>query len=228
MLSRSSTLIRVDQVSVLIADDDAFVRRALRVFLEADGLEVVGEAADGAEAVRLAHRLRPNVALVDVQMPGVDGIAATERITTGVSGTRVLAITTFGTIDTITPMLRAGASGYLLKDAEPDDIVTAVKDVHAGDSALSPRVISRLIENIRASPSRPHAPLRDSETLSSRELEIVEALGRGLSNAEIAFKMHLSVGTVKSHLSHIFTKWGARDRVQVLIRASRAGLIDLS
>lgn len=214
--------------TALIADDDPLVRRALAVFLTTAGIEVVGESADGGHAIAAARSLRPDVALVDVQMPGVDGVSATAGIIEQSPGTRVLAITTFGTIESIMPMLRAGASGYLLKDTEPEEIVAAVHDVLAGNGVLSPRVTTRLIASIRGTTPPVVEPLEDFEALSNREAEVVRLLAAGLSNVEIAAEMHVSEGTVKAHLGNIIAKWGVRDRVQVLIRAARSGLVSFS
>jgi len=213
------------QITALIVDDDPLVRRALSVFLGAAGIDVVGEAEDGRKAIIAARRLRPAVALVDVQMPGLDGVAATAGIIECSPETRVLAITTFGSIQAIMPMLRAGASGYLLKDTEPEDIVAAVEDVLAGTGVLSPRVTTELLIAIRDLDEPSIADLQEYELLSAREGEVVKLLSAGLSNSEIAEAMHVSEGTVKAHLGSVMAKWGARDRVQVLIRAARAGLV---
>jgi DNA-binding NarL/FixJ family response regulator len=219
----------MEPITVLIADDDPLVRRALTVFLSAaDGISVLGEASNGAEAIDSARRLHPDVALVDIQMPGLDGIDATAGIALQPSSTKVIAITTFGTLNAIMPMLRAGASGYLLKDTEPEDIVAAVRDVHAGVNVLSPRVTAKLIDSVRSSALPSVELLRGHEMLSTRENEVVQQLALGLSNAEIAAVMHVSEGTVKAHLGSIIMKWGVRDRVQVLIRAVRAGLVTLN
>lgn len=215
-------------ITALIADDDPLVRRALSVFLSTAGIEVVQEAPDGAHAIAAARRLRPDVALVDVQMPGVDGVEATAGIIEQSPGTKVLAITTFGTVESIMPMLRAGASGYLLKDTDPEDIVAAVHDVVAGNGVLSPRITTRLIASIRDASAPVIEPLEEFEVLSDRESEVVRLLAAGLSNAEIALAMHVSEGTVKAHLGNIIAKWGVRDRVQVLIRAARSGLVSFT
>lgn len=212
-------------ITALIADDDPLVRRALVLFLRNAEIEVVAEATDGASAIAAARRLRPDVALVDVQMPGVDGVEATAGIIEQSPSTKVLAITTFGTIESIMPMLRAGASGYLLKDSEPEDIVSAVGEVLAGNGVLSPRVTTRLISSIQDAAAPAAEPLQSFELLSNRENDVVRLLALGLSNSEIAAQMHLSEGTVKAHLGAIIMKWGVRDRVQVLIRAARSGLV---
>lgn len=212
-------------VTALVADDDPLVRRALTVFLQNANIAVVAEASDGAAAVEVARRFRPDVALVDVQMPEVDGVEATKGITLHSSRTKVIAITTFGSLDAIMPMLQAGASGYLLKDTEPEDIVAAVHTVLAGNGVLSPRVTSQLINSVREAGPPVIEPLHSFEALSERETCVVQLLAHGFSNAEIAAEIHVSEGTVKAHFSNIIAKWGVRDRVQVLIRAARAGMV---
>lgn len=213
-------------IRVLIADDESLVRRALTVFLsDADDIEVIGEATDGAHAIAAVGTLRPDVVLMDLQMPGTGGVEATTEIVTRWPHTRVLAVTTFGTIDTILPVLRAGASGYLLKDTEPEDIITAVRNVYAGSGALSPRVTQQLISSIQRTEESTPEMLPESERLSDREVEVVRHLATGMSNSEIAAAMHVAEGTIKAHLGAIMRKWYARDRVQVLVRAARAGII---
>lgn len=214
-------------VRVLIVDDDSLVRRALTHFLsQAPDIVVVGEADDGLAALEAIANVRPDVVIMDIQMPHMDGAAATTRITAEWPDTHVLAITTFGSIETIIPMLNAGASGYLLKDAEPADIVRAVHNVHAGTAVLSPSVTRKLLESAQRR-QLPAEPLRTHENLTDRELEVVEHLSYGLSNSEIAHELQIAERTVKAHLSSVMTKWEARDRVQVLIRATRAGIIEL-
>ncbi|MFE6736343.1 response regulator [Microbacterium sp. NPDC057650] len=214
--------------TALIVDDDPLVRGALAVFLTSAGIEVVDQAPDGRHAIAAARQLRPDVALVDVQMPGIDGVAATAGIIEQSPSTKVLAITTFGTIESVMPMLRAGASGYLVKDTAPEDIVAAVHDVIAGNGVLSPRVTTSLIGSIRDATTPVVEPLQDYEVLSGREAEVVRLLAVGLSNSEIAAEMHVSEGTVKAHLGNVMTKWGVRDRVQVLIRAARSGQVSFT
>lgn len=213
-------------IRVLIVDNDSLVRRALVAFIGGElDMEVVGEEQDGIGAVSAVGRLKPDVVLMDLQMPRMGGVDATAEIVRQWPTTRVMAVTTFGTIDAILPALQAGASGYLLKDAEPDDLIAAVRSVHTGSGVLSPQITERLLTSIQDS-ARASVPLTSAEMLSEREREVVQLLGTGKSNLEIADAMHVSEGTVKSHLSNVMTKWVARDRVQVLIRAARAGIID--
>lgn len=213
-------------VRVLIADDESLVRRALSVFIEGEpGMVVAGVAADGAEAVALAAEIRPDIVLMDLQMPRVGGIEAIRRITADPLGARVIALTTFGTMEPVLAALNAGASGYLLKDTEPEGIIAAIHEIHAGGGVLSPRVTERLLASIRDGGSTGSPSIRLPD-LSGRESAVLRELAQGRSNIEIAAALHLSPGTVKGYLSSIMAKWDARDRVQVLVLAARAGLID--
>lgn len=217
-------------ILVLVVDDEYLLRRALTVFLEeADDIRVVATAVDGEDAIEQVRIHRPDVVLMDIQMPKLDGVAATARLTREHPETRVLAVTTFGSMHTVLPMLLAGAAGYLLKDSDPDDIVAAVREAHRGLRVLSPAVSALLVSSVSSSSSAPEPaePLADGEQPTPREAEMVELLAQGLSNAEIAQRTGVSEATVKSHLSSVMAKWGVRDRVQVLIRAVRAGLVRL-
>lgn len=219
---------QVAQLRVVIVDDESLLRRALTVFVsEADDIDVVGEATNGAEGVDLVGRLSPDVVMMDAQMPVLDGAAATRIITRDHPRTKILALSTFGSLSTILPMLQAGAGGYLLKDSEPEDIVAAIRDVHRGLRVLSPAVACMLVSSLAPTMAGRVVWLTDAERLTRRESEVVALLARGLSNSEIARHQSVSEATVKSHLSNVMTKWNARDRVQVLIRAVRAGIVSL-
>ncbi|GAB3563010.1 response regulator transcription factor [Arthrobacter alkaliphilus] len=219
----------MEAVRVLIVDDEALVRHALRIFLEWDpATAVAGEAVNGIEAVEQYRLVKPDVVLMDLQMPVMNGVEATETITAEHPEARVLAVTTFSSESHVIAALRAGASGYLVKDTHPDEIVSAILDVHADRSVLSPRITRGLITAVRdmADPGG-HIALASAQALTERELSIVKFLAQGLSNAEIANALYLSEATVKSNLGRIMNKWGARDRVQVLIHAVRTHLVTL-
>jgi DNA-binding NarL/FixJ family response regulator len=204
-------------VRVLVVDDDPLVRAGLRMLLEGDDLAVIGEAGDGAEGVRLAADLRPDVVLMDIRMPHVDGLAATEAILAGEDPPEVVVLTTFDADEHILRALRAGAAGFLLKDTPPVDLVSAVHRVVDGDAPLSPSVTRRLIATATASDPRAQAARDRLATLTPRELDIAQAVGEGLSNAEIGARLFLSVATVKAHVSTVLHKLGATNRVQVAL-----------
>jgi len=208
--------------SVVVADDQDLVRVGLRTILERrEGIEVLGEAADGREAVREARRLRPDVVLMDVRMPVLDGIgAASELAGTSV---RVLMLTTFDLDEYVYAALRAGASGFLLKDAPPDRLVEAIHAVAAGDVLLAPAITRRLVERYAGAPGAALPPGLDE--LTAREREVLVLIARGLSNAEIAADLVVSMATVKTHVGRVFLKLGLRDRVQAVIAAYEAGLV---
>lgn len=218
-------------ISVLVVDDQAMVRAGFAAILGAqDGIQVLGQAADGAEGVELARRLRPDVVLMDIRMPGMNGIDATRELVHPSRGEPhrplVLVLTTFDADEYVYDALAAGASGFLLKDAPPDDLVHAVRVVAAGDALLAPRVTKRLLE--RFTSQRPATSSRALllADLTDREREILVLIGRGRSNSEIAGELFIAEQTVKTHVSRIFTKLGLRDRVQAVILAFDAGLVE--
>jgi DNA-binding NarL/FixJ family response regulator len=213
-------------IRVLLADDQALVRAGFRMILGAEpGIEVVGEAADGAEAVALASELDPDVVLMDVRMPGLDGIEATRRLGQAGIGARVLVLTTFDLDEYVYAAVRAGASGFLLKDAPREQLVTAVRTVARGEALLAPAITQRLIERFIARPAPARVAPALSE-LSAREVEVLRLLARGLSNAEIAAALFLGEATVKTHLARIFAKLDLRDRVQAVVFAYESGLVE--
>jgi DNA-binding NarL/FixJ family response regulator len=212
---------------LLVVDDQALVRAGFRKLLEGvDGFEVVGEAADGAEAVEQTRLRRPNVVLMDVRMPVLDGIEATRRILADpAASTRVLILTTFGLDEVVFDALRAGASGFLLKDAPPEELVAAVRVVSAGDALLSPGVTRSVVEEFaKLSLQRVEEP-PGLALLTPREREILLLIARGLSNGEIRAELVVSEATVKTHVTHILAKLGLRDRVQAVIFGYEAGLV---
>jgi len=213
-------------VKVVVADDHSAIRAGLTIILDNDeGIEVIGEAADGAAAVRQARALRPDVVLMDVRMPGTDGIQATrELIAEGLC--EVLVLTTFDLDEYVHAALRAGAAGFLLKSVEAPRLVEAVKLVAAGEGVLAPQVTRRLIAAFAAGPGRPPAaPPHGLDELTDREREVLGCLGAGLSNAQIATRLRISETTVKTHVSRVFTKLDLRSRVQAAIVAQEAGLV---
>ncbi|WP_244926985.1 response regulator [Streptomyces eurocidicus] len=213
-------------VRVLLADDQPLVRSGLRVLMaDTLDLEVVGEAATGADAVRLARDVRPDVVVMDIRMPGMDGIEATRRITTDpATATRVLMLTTFDEDDHVYGALRAGASGFAVKDMALDDILAAVRVVAAGDALIAPGVTRRLLADFVRRPTE-RVAARPVEGITEREREVLTLVGRGRSNGEIAAELFITVATAKSHVARLFTKLGARDRVQLVIAAYEMGLV---
>jgi DNA-binding NarL/FixJ family response regulator len=216
-------------IRVLIVDDQTLVRTGFRMILEAeDDLEVVGEAADGQQAVDEAWRLRPDVILMDIRMPRMDGVEATRRVARpGVTdGARVLMLTTFDLDEYIVEALRAGASGFLLKDTPPEDLVDAIRVVAAGEALLAPSVTRRLLDRFAALPSSTDAASAVGlDQLTDRELDVLRQMARGLSNAEIASELYVSETTVKTHVGRILMKLGLRDRVQAVVLAYESGLV---
>jgi DNA-binding NarL/FixJ family response regulator len=217
--------------TVLLADDQALVRVGLRKILEAeDDIEVVGEAGDGEDAVAEARRLRPDVVLMDIRMPVLDGIEATRRIASSQPASRVVVLTTFGLDGYVYDALRVGASGFMLKDAPPEEIVAAVRIVASGDALLAPAVTRAVIEEFaRRASGEPTAPRPEPpalDELTPREREVLWLLARGLSNPEICERLVISEATAKTHVARILQKLGLRDRIQLVIYAYESGLVE--
>ena len=227
-------------IGVVIADDQALVRGGFRLILKAAGIEVLAEAADGEQAVAALLEHRPDVVLMDIRMPRLDGIDATRRIVAArESGPRIIILTTFDLDEYVYAALSAGASGFLLKDVTPEHLVAAVQLVRTGDALLAPSITRRLVERFAGLPGGPPAPESsvsarpgppgaagcDVSALTPRELEVLGVIARGMSNAEIAAKLFLSEATVKTHVARILTKLGLRDRVQAVVLAYESGLV---
>jgi two-component system, NarL family, response regulator LiaR len=210
-----------DPIRVLIVDDHSVVREGLRAFLELqDGFEVVGEAADGEEAIVSASRLRPNVILMDLVMPQLGGVAAMRRLREEVPDARVIVLTSFLDDDKLLPALRAGAAGYLLKNAEPQELARAVRAAHSGEAVLDPVVAARLVEALAAADGQ--EPL---DRLTPREREVLVLVGRGFSNKRIAKELGIAEKTVKTHVGHVLAKLGVTDRTQAAVVAVRSGIV---
>jgi DNA-binding NarL/FixJ family response regulator len=214
-------------ISVLLADDDQLTRAGLRLIIESDpDLRVVGEAADGQEAIHLTHALRPEVVVMDIRMPGVDGLEATRQIVQETpDGSRILILTTFELDEYVFGALRAGASGFLLKRSSPEVLIEGIKVVAAGDGLLAPSVTRRLIQEFARQPDSPAPPAAPLETLTQREREVLALVGAGLSNGELAARLYISEATVKTHVKRILMKLGLRDRIQAVVLAYEAGLV---
>ncbi|MEA2843155.1 MAG: hypothetical protein QOJ69_826 [Actinomycetota bacterium] len=214
-------------IRVLLADDQALVRAGFRALLDAEAdIEVVGEAADGDECVRLARQLAPDVVLMDIRMPGVDGLEATRRIASDdrLGGVRIVILTTFELDEYVFEALRVGASGFLVKDTEPVELLRGVRAVAAGDALLSPSVTRRLVSEY-ASRARQPPPSRRFDVLTDREREVVGLVAAGLTNEDIAGKLYVSPATAKTHVNRAMTKVGARDRAQLVVLAYESGLV---
>jgi DNA-binding NarL/FixJ family response regulator len=216
-----------EPLRVVIADDQALMRTGFRMILTADGIDVVADAATGAEAVDAVRRTSPDVVLMDVRMPEMDGLEATRRILSGTDprAPRVIILTTFDLDRYVYAALSAGASGFLLKDVSPEHLVAAVRLVRSGDALLAPAITRRLIERYAVRDGQVATLHRDLSTLTPRELEVLRLLARGLSNAELATRLHLSDATVKTHVARILAKLGLRDRAQAIVVAYETGLV---
>ncbi len=215
-------------IRVLLADDQSLVRTGFRMILEnAEDMRVVGEAGDGAEATALAAELRPDVVLMDIRMPDVDGVEATRRICAGeaAADTRVLILTTFDLDEYVYAGLQAGASGFLLKDTLAADLLSAIRVVARGEAVVAPSVTRRLLERYVGTRAEQVTPAVDLDVLTEREREVLGLIAGGLSNTEIAGRLYLAEGTVKTHVSRVLTKLGLRDRVQAVVYAYECGLV---
>ncbi|WP_432051059.1 response regulator [Verrucosispora sp. NA02020] len=214
-------------IRILLADDQPLLRTGFRMVLGAEtDLDIVAEAGDGAEAVDLSRRLLPDVVLMDIRMPRMDGVTATRAILDARLPVRVLILTTFDLDEYVVGSLRAGASGFLAKDVPAEDLVTAIRTVAAGDAVVAPRILRRLLDRFAESLPDPAAsPPKGLSTLTEREREVLVQVARGLSNAEIARALSVSETTVKTHVGHVLTKLGLRDRVQAVVLAYESGLV---
>jgi len=214
-------------IRVLVADDQAMVRAGFRMLLGGEeDIEVVAEASNGVEAVDKAARFEPNVILMDIRMPELDGLEATRRILAEDRGARILILTTFDLDEYVYEALRAGASGFVLKDDSPEQLIAAIRTVAAGEALLSPTVTRRVIEKFAAT-ARP-APPKELDELSDRERDVFRLIAQGMSNAEIGQELFISETTVKTHVTHILGKLGLRDRVQAVVLAHQTGFVDAS
>lgn len=212
-------------IRILLVDDQALMRSGLRLILEAaPDIEVVGEAADGDEAITVANRCRPDVVLLDIRMPGVDGIEATRRMTRSSDGPKVLILTTYDLDEHLWDAIEAGAGGFMLKTAPPTQLLEAVRTVAGGEAVVAPTITRRLLEQFVAQPPAGRdAPVLES--LSAREREVFELVGSGLSNEEIGAELYLSVATIKTHVNNLFRKLGVKNRVQAVVLAHETGIV---
>ena len=213
-------------IRVVVVDDQALVRGGFQVLIDsAPDLEVVGEAADGAQAVEVVAATRPDVVLMDIRMPVMDGLAATREILRTVPGVRVLVLTTFDLDSYVYDALRAGASGFLLKDARPDELLDAIRVIAAGEALLAPRATRLLLEEFAARPDPGRPPAQALARLTEREREVLTLIAHGLSNAEITERLVVSAATTKTHVSHLLAKLGARDRARLVVIAYTSGFM---
>jgi len=213
-------------IRVMLVDDQAMVRTGFRMILEAESdVTVVGEAVDGRDAVDMVDRARPDVILMDVRMPNMDGIEACERICAATEAARVMMLTTFDLDDYVHAALRAGASGFLLKDAPPEQLIEAIKVIASGDALLAPSVTQTLIDEIARRPVGQPDRFPGIADLTERELDVIRLMAKGLSNGEIATELYLGEATIKTHVGRILAKLGARDRVQAVVAAFESGLV---
>ena len=219
----------MDTLKILVVDDQSLMRQAMTSFVTFEkDMEVVAQASDGAEAVNLALQLKPDVILMDLQMPVMNGIDATSKITAALPSTKVLAVTTFHSEDYVVPALKAGASGYIVKDSEPEDISNAIRSVREGNSVLSPSIARLLVDNLAEEAVERRMTATDVyewSQLTSRERDVVKLLCDGYSNREIASTLFLSEPTVKTHVAHIASKVDARDRLQIVVKAYRSNVL---
>jgi DNA-binding NarL/FixJ family response regulator len=214
------------RIRVLVVDDQSMVRAGFRMLLSGEeDIDVVAEASNGLEAVEKAERFHPDVILMDIRMPELDGLEATRRILLTDNGARILVLTTFNLDEYVYEALRAGASGFVLKDDPPEQLIAAVRTVAAGDALLSPTVTRRVIKQFTRTP-RPPAPPKELEELSEREREVFRLIARGLSNSEIGNELYIGETTVKTHITHILQKLGLRDRVQAVVLAYQTGVFE--
>ncbi|WP_338759093.1 response regulator transcription factor [Nocardia vulneris] len=217
---------REHPIRVLIADDEALIRAGFRVLVEsAPDLSVLGEAGNGGEAVRLARQLQPDVVLMDIRMPIMDGLEAMRHLAADADGPRVLIVTTFDQDEHVFQALRSGASGFLLKDSPPEQLLHAIRVVAAGDALLTPSITRRMISAFARRPAAPPALPDGPAALTGREREVLEHVAAGRSNAEIAATLHLSVATVKTHVGRLLTKLSVRDRAQLVVLAYETGIV---
>jgi DNA-binding NarL/FixJ family response regulator len=213
-------------IGVFVADDQALVRSGFRMILDAQpDMEVVGDAEDGREALRLVAELRPDVVLMDIRMPQMDGLEATRRIVVDESAPRVLMLTTYDMHEYVYEAMKSGASGFLLKDVEPEQLAAAVRTVAAGEALLAPTITRRLIEEFVRRPPPGSSSPPQLESLTEREVEVLRLIAKGLSNEEIATQLFVSIATVKTHITHILAKLQLRDRVQAVVLAYESGLV---